>query len=663
MKQPKPMRPICAAGMPLVGLGAWCLLALAAWCFSAALTGPFVFDDFPNLQNLEQLQGRLDRSTIGLYLFSFIDSPGRPLAALSFLIEDANWPASPADFKRDNLLLHLLVGCLVFLLARALARMDGTTETKAGWISLTCCAMWLLHPMQLSATMLVVQRMTILSTLFVVIGLLLYVRLFVESRNPGFWHVALAGLVLSAFALIAFFCKENGVLIFAYASALNLTLLAPSLSRLSPGNRKLLAWGTASPILLLGLIALLRPSTILDPYAFRDFTLSQRLLTECRVLMEYLATIVWPRIGGQSVFHDDYVVSRSLLDPVTTLPALLMIVGLLGFALRLRHRAPLFAFAVLWFFAGHLIESTIIALELYFEHRNYLPMVGPLFALASTTINAAPRYRMAALALLALWLSTAAFSTRINARIWGDRGALAAVWLHERPQSVRSVQMLASFYADTGRLDEARATLDAGADRIQRPNNLRLQRVLLDCIDRGISRAQWTHVLDAAVRPHYDRSVPDLTSSFVRQATGPACHGTLARQDARELGRRLLANPAYADGDSQGFLHYELSRLSLADKDLEGLMYHMDLSNQHRPNPLVAREQAIYLLTAGLPEDALRYLDESERSRIPAFKHWLLDMPARNRSLRLSAERMLEAKQRKPATAGGRDHGVGTDAH
>lgn len=648
-----------------VGVGAllYALLSVAAFCAWPAIDGPFIFDDYPNLQNLGQLQGALDRSTIGVYLFSFLDNPGRPLAALSFLIEDANWPAAPADFKRDNLLMHLLVGCLVFLLARALARLQDAGEAKAAWIALACCAMWLLHPMQLSATMLVVQRMTILSALFVVSGLLFYLRIFARSRSPGFWHVALAGLLLGTFGGLAFLCKENGVLIFAYATALNLTLLAPSLSRLSAANRWLLVWGAASPIMVLALIALLRPGTILDAYAFRDFTLGERLLTECRILVDYLAAITWPRMGGQGVFHDDYVVSRSLLDPLTTLPALLAVLGLLGSALWLRRRAPLFAFALLWFFAGHLIESTVVALELYFEHRNYLPMVGPLFALASTAINATSRNRIAALALLALWLATAAFSTRINARIWGDREALATVWLHERPQSVRSVQMLASFYADTGQLDRARATLDAGADRIQRPNSLGLQRVLLDCIDHGITQGQWTHVLDAAARPGYDRSVPDLASSFVRQAIGQGCHGTLQRRDARDFVQSLLDNPAYADGDSQGFLHYELSRLSLADKDLEGLMHHMDLSNRHRPNPLVAREQAIYLLTAGLPGEALRYLDESERSPIPAFKRWLLDMPTRNRSLRLSAERMLQTMHPNAADTGKPEHGIGRDAH
>ncbi len=632
--------------LPAVGLLLWLLLATTAACFWPALSGPFVFDDFPNLQNLAQLGGRVDRTTIGAYLFSFLGNPGRPLAALSFLIEDASWPTSPDAFKHNNLFFHLLVGCFIFLLAQSVARLRGLSSSRVAWIALACTAMWLLHPMQLSATMLVVQRMAILSALFVVCGLLLYLKVLFAASIAEFWRVVLAGATLGVFGLLAFLCKENGVLIFGYACVLNLTMLAEHVDRFRSGTRRLLLWGTASPMLVLMLVPLAHPQSVLAAYDLRDFTLTERLLTECRILLEYLFSILLPRIGGQGIFHDDYVVSRSLFDPWATAPAVIVVLALVASAIWFRRKAPLFGFATLWFFTGHLIESTVVALELYFEHRNYLPMVGPLFALAYCAVISARRYTIAANAILAVWLCTAALSTRLNAPIWGDRGRLALVWAHQSPQSPRAVQMLAAYYADQGDIGSARKVFDAGIVRLPARVNLRIQRRLLDCIDRGLEPGQWQDVLRSATKPGYDRALPDLASSFVRQVTEGGCKGTLVRGNVRALIETLLANPSYSDADSKGFLHYELSRLALAEKDLDGLMRHMDLSNHYRPNPLVAREQAIYLLSAGLPREALQYLDRSENAPIPWFKRWLLDMPSRNASLRQSADRMLEAQLR-----------------
>ncbi len=619
----------------------WALLLATAAAFWPALTGPFVFDDFPNLENLRQLEGRIDRDSVGLYLYSFVGNPGRPLAALSFLIEDASWPTSPEAFKRNNVLFHLLCGCLVFLLTRNLATEDTRSAPLAPWIALACTAMWLLHPFQVSTTMLVVQRMTVLSAFFVLCGLLLYLRALSAQRLPPFWRVALAGTALAVFGVVAFLCKENGVLVFAYAIVLNATLLGDRLRALPALPRRLLLWGSAAPMLLLVVLAALRIDGIVAEYAFRDFTLGQRLLTECRILLGYLGSILLPRLQGNGIFHDDYAVSRSLLDPATTLPAVLAVAALLGSALWLRRRAPLYAFAVLWFLIGHSIESSVIALELYFEHRNYLPMIGPLFALASLLLRAQSRHRVAAISILCVWLAAAATSTRLDATIWGDRGRIAQVWAQQSPGSPRAIQMLASYYADSGDTLQARKVLDAGIRRLPQKHGLQMQRITLDCLERGVTRGQWRDMLRLAALPGYDRALPTLATAFVQQVVDAGnCHGTVSHRDVRDLVMAVMHNPAYADDDSQGYLHYELSRLALVDRDLDLLMRHMELSNRYRPNPLVVRDQAIFLLTAGLPREALARLDASEQAPIPLFKRWLLDMPSRNASLRASAERM-----------------------
>ncbi len=656
-------RPSYPVVQPLAaGLCLWLVLFLTAWCFWPAVTGPFVFDDFPNLQNLAQLDGHFNRDTVGRYLYSFIDNPGRPLAALSFLIEDSTWPTFPAAFKRDNILFHLLAGALVFWLSLRLAMRDDHAAYKANLIALACTAMWLLHPMQLSATMLVVQRMNILSSIFMLSGLLVYLQALDAARLSELARVVGAGLALGVFGMLAFLCKENGVLIFAYASVLNLTLVREKLLTLHAGNRRLLVWGTASPLIVLAGFALLHPDSILRPYEQRDFSMAQRLLTEPRILFDYLHTILLPRLSGQGIFHDDYMISRSLLDPPTTVFALAGVLGLLGSALWLRRRLPVYSFAVLWFFAGHLIESTVVALEPYFEHRNYLPMLGPLFAFSSALLTARPAWRKGSSLILAAWLGTAILLTHYNAGIWGDRGKLAMVWAQQSPRSVRAIQMLASYYADNGDIVAARRTLDAGIAVLPAHDELKFQRVLLDCIDRGLAHGQWQGLMDVASASRYSRGIPDVISSFVVRMDGNGCHGTLSIADLRRMTEILLANPNFGnDPDTQGYLHYELAKLALAEHNLDAVMQEMDLSNLYRPNPLVPREQAIYLMSAGLPGQALAYLDRSDRTPQPLFKKWLLNVEEKNRALRRSANAMQIGLKQFPKLQGApaTRHGVG----
>ena len=625
------------------GLLFYVLLLLTAFCFWPAITGPFVFDDFPNLQNLEQLGGVVNRDTLGYYLYSFVDNPGRPLSALSFLIEDSTWPAYPEAFKRDNILFHLLAGCLVFWLAQLLARSRTADATKAATIALACTALWLLQPMQLSATMLVVQRMNILSSIFMLAGLIAYLKILDGERLSQFMCVAAAGITLALSGLIAFLCKENGLLIFAYAAALNFTLLRERVASFTIFNRRLLVWGVWSPLLLIGALAILHRDSILQGYDSRDFTLAQRLLTEPRILFEYLHTILLPRLGGQGVFHDDYIFSQSLFDPPVTAVALLGVIALIASALWARRRAPLYSFAVLWFLAGHLLESTVVALELYFEHRNYLPMLGPLFALASLPWLVPRKYRNAAIAVLVVWLGTAGLLTRYNAGIWGDRGKLALAWAQQSPDSVRAIQAVSGYYYDLGDTQRAIQNLDAGIARLPQHKELVFQRILADCGIHGLTRAQWQRLETAAATSDDARVIPEVISTFRKEALTGRCNGSIDTADVRRLIEILLSNPEFQrTPETKGFLHYELAQLAFADRNLDEMMRQMDLSNEFRPNPLVSREQAIYLLTAGLPDQALEYLDRSDNTPLPWFKAWVLDIKHKNQPLRRSAVEMQE---------------------
>ncbi len=101
----------------------------------------------------------------------------------------------------------------------------------------------------------------------------------------------------------------------------------------------------------------------------------ERLLTEARIVVWYLSLLLWPAPSRMSLEHD-VVVSTSLLNPPTTLGAIVFLALLGWLILRYRKKFPLISYGGMWFLLNLLIESTIVPLELVFEHRLYLPSVG-----------------------------------------------------------------------------------------------------------------------------------------------------------------------------------------------------------------------------------------------------------------------------------------------
>lgn len=626
----------------LVGFGLLLSLAATAVLFWPATHGPFLFDDFANLRHLALLGNQPDLSSLGRYLSAFVGNPGRPLGALSFLIDDQAWPAFAAPFKQTNLLLHLLVGVCVFVLARSLVRLDPGIAHRAALAALAVTALWLISPMQLAATMLVVQRMNILSALFTIIGLIAYVA---ALRRGRAW-TALAALWCTAG--LAFLCKENGVLAFAYAAVINHTLLRRDLAGQPRSVGVVAHAGTVLPLVAVALAMWLQADRLLASYQLRDFSLGERLMTEPRVLVEYVARILLPRLGGQGIFHDDYVVSTGLLEPLTTLPALLACVVAIVAGVVLRSRTPWLAFAILWFFAGHLLESTALPLELYFEHRNYLPMLGPLLGASAMLSRLSGAALKLGLAVAGLWVGMAGLSIGLNARAWGDELHLAHVWHAENPDSIRSTQFLARTLAGHGRHDLARHVLHSAYQRQPGKVELAFQIALLDCTDgrldaEGIRKLQRL----ASVAPPA-QSIDAAMQRLGNLAQAGVC--SLVSEDWSRLADRLLANPAYASvGSLAGSLHYQKAVMAEHARDLNTAMIHYDQAFQRLQDARIPQRQAVLLASAGLYQDAFRYLALSDGAPSPLFKRLMFDPTddnARIRKLVKAAQEQAEASPR-----------------
>ena len=114
------------------------------------------------------------------------------------------------------------------------------------------------------------------------------------------------------------------------------------------------------------------PAGFLNGFSFRYFSPLERLMTEPRVLIFYITQLVYPIPSRLSVEHD-VTLSTALVHPWTTLPSILLVLLMIGFGCAQLQRRPFLGFAILFFFLNHAVESTLLPLELIFEHRNYLP--------------------------------------------------------------------------------------------------------------------------------------------------------------------------------------------------------------------------------------------------------------------------------------------------
>ncbi|QDX80057.1 hypothetical protein B9N43_01580 [Denitratisoma sp. DHT3] len=372
---------------------------------------------------------------------------GRPVAMGSFALEQYFWGTEPDHFKLVNLFIHLANSLLLALLTTELVRALPRTPGQRGLapaekiLILAVTAWWAFHPLGVTGVLYIVQRMTSLSALFsffALWGYLRWRRKSLESGRSGDLITAMAVLLVGG--LLSLLTKENGALTFGFAW-LTEVLVLRFRGATAGQERFLRTLGLLGPILAaLAVLAfwLEYPGWLNSLYADRAFTLEQRLLTEARVLWFYLRQIVLPSSTAMGLYHDGFPLSLGLFQPWTTALAILGHISLLALGWWLRRRQPLAAFGIAWFYLGHATESTVIPLELVFEHRNYLPQYGILLASAYLMVWRSRVFWKARIGLLCGLIFLALINTALRAQAMGEKVAYPVYEAVRHPESSRA---------------------------------------------------------------------------------------------------------------------------------------------------------------------------------------------------------------------------------
>jgi len=632
---------IAAAAIFLAILGSVFLVYLPG------LSGGFLLDDYPNLRGLIVIgEPARSRDFADYVLSGFSGTLGRPISLLSFALQHADWPGNARAFKYVNLMLHMMNGCLLCWLLLKLGALLNWLRSRALVVALATTSVWLLHPMQVSTVLYAVQRMTELSILFTLIGLLAYIhgreRLLRREDKLGYLWLS-AGIALGGgFATLS---KESGILLVVYILVLEATLLS-SVSR--PKHWQ--AWATGflfAPLLALAAYLLLNHAKILAGYTLRDFTLGQRLMTEPRILLEYLAKILVPHPRAFGLLFDDYQVSTSLVHPLSTLPAMLAVAALIGLAIKYRERQPIFSFGILWFFTGHLLESTFVPLELYYEHRNYLAMLGPVFAVAyyATGLRGNLRRLVPLLGLIMGVLIV--IITWNESLLWANPYRQAFTWASERPLSSRAQEYLAGVWMVEKRNDEALKVFKRMIELHPGDASAYMHWMKLACEDPDLPLPDLHTVIDTLRVSTYSTVPVGRMEEIVLLREKNQCR-RLNYQDLQQCLDSLLANPRYYLARKN--LYALQARLYATEGLLNPAMETMDKAYAIEPTVDFALLQMKWLASAGLFDDALRYVQKArEANERNLLTRWLYrdgidDWERAVRELKKSAEAAQAAK-------------------
>jgi tetratricopeptide (TPR) repeat protein len=439
------------------------LLAAAAVIFIAgapSTEGPFYLDSEAYFRSLPYFQERsLSWEKVGDIIFRNPYPGGkRFLPNLTFIVENNLAGFTPSSGRYVNMAIHVLNFFLVYLLLRKVLRLIGRSEKASTKGALIGSLLWGLNPFMTDAVYYVIQRMTLMSATFYLLAVLCYMKAREASGLTRWgWGAALA---LSYAGSIA--SKESGALIILGIIVLELTIY--SKDDTAPGAWKkylqLIAAFTACSLLAMGILGYNPISIVKGLFSFnqgREFTVGERLLTEGRVLVHYLSLEIFP-LPERLSFVLKYRISRSLLHPPTTILAWMAVFGLVFVAIRERKRKPLISLAILWFFANHILESTILMLEIAFVHRNYLPTVFlflPLGAWVASHENENRWPRHVALSCVFLVLMMFAYGTHARARIWGEPEDFWQDAIRKAPRSLKGYINLGILHDVSGRDKEA----------------------------------------------------------------------------------------------------------------------------------------------------------------------------------------------------------------
>jgi len=362
---------------------------------------------------------------------------------------------NPFGYHLVNVIIHTLNGLILFLLSYTILTLplaEGTGGKNAFKIAFLGSFIWLTHPIQTQAVSYVYQRLASLTALFFLLSLLCYMKGRVNQTKK---RVAL--FILSMlFGLLALFTKQNAATLPLFIILSEFLFFQGHSFKMDKKKLGFIMFFVVLFILIAGIY--LGPDFISRKalvYEKKGWTPLERMLTELRVVIFYLSLLIYPHPSRLNLDHD-FPVSYSLFSPFTTFLSLLFIIGSLVLAIFLIKRNCLVSYVIFWFLGNLVIESSIIPLELVFEHRLYLPSMSfTIMALGLFFSLTKREWETWVTGVIILLLLLFSYWTYARASVWRGPLSIYMDTAKKMPNDASSYHNLGNAYNKMGRLDEA----------------------------------------------------------------------------------------------------------------------------------------------------------------------------------------------------------------
>lgn len=594
-------------------------LTLAYFIFLPAITGPFYIDDAVHLKKLRIIGGVDDWQSFQRFIFSGTSGSGRLLGFMSMLVESQYWPHPAIDYKKTNILIHLLNSSLVFWLATLLAAHSRYIK-HANSFALMVFLIWLIHPIQLSTTMLVIQRFTLVMATLCLSGMILYLKgraTLTEKPKLGLAMMTV-GIFIGGF--LGTLAKDPGILVAAYILCIEVLLIR---DRDFLRSRLWKVWSSVfifSALALLLVLYVIWMGKLEEFYLKRDFSPSERSLTQLRVLADYLKAITLPQASAMGPFHDDYQHSKSLIEPISTLLCLVFWCSVITISVVFRKRFPIFLFGLMWFLAGHSLESSQLPLELYFEHRNYLPMLGICFIVAWVISEIVAR-KKAYIILPLFYFIYLTFTSVNSAQIWGNTALQHEFWAHHHPRSWR----LVSTQAIENKLGKSNQEVRQNLRNFMEHEPLHAGAKITElffasCLSNEAPDKIIGELISIAPTAKYEHASPVALEQILVQKKKGNC-AQIDYEDILEISDAFLSNPRFIGHPrtANSLLTIKAKVYKTQGRFSETLET-LDLAYQQTQKFDTRLEQAMIALTANRPDLARKFVEEATSSPVRFYE-------------------------------------------
>jgi len=355
------------------------LLALLIVIYGNSFNGEWHFDDFQNIVNNKNVHitslSEISKSFSApkaLNLAAANSSRNeiiRPVAYLSFALNYYFGRLDVYGYHLVNFVILFLNSIILFLFIQRtlnLPLLRDKYATISYPVALLATVYWASSPVNVNAVSYIVQRMTSLAGLFYLSSMYLYL---LGRTSEKSFRMYLFFVLSFISAILSLGTKEIAIMI-PFSIFIYDFLLIDGVK-----NIKKYIVVVVISVILIGTISVLyisaMPFKTLLNFDRWPFSLNERLLTETKVIVFYMSLLLYPASGRLMLDHD-FPLSTSFFDPAV-LASISVIFILIMLAYLMSRKEPFISFCIIFFFINHIVEGTVIPLDLVFEHRNYVP--------------------------------------------------------------------------------------------------------------------------------------------------------------------------------------------------------------------------------------------------------------------------------------------------